>query len=189
MLEEVVIVWVEERLDSIWTMDCTVGNVVCGIRKKLWTTVFCPIKPILISEVSPNGIQSKVSTMLEEVVVIVWVEERLDSILTTDCSVGNVVCGIRKKLWTTVFCPIKSILISEASRNGIKRKVSTMLEEVVVIVWVEERLDSIWNVDCSVGNVVFGIRKKLWTKVFSPLNHSSFLSLLQMVFKRKFQRC
>ena len=24
-----------------------------------------------------------------------------------------------------------------------------MLEEVVVIVWVEERLDSIWTVDCS----------------------------------------
>ena len=50
--------------------------------------------------------------MLEEVVLIVWVEERLDSIWTKDSSVGNVVCGIRKKLWTTVFCPIKSILIS-----------------------------------------------------------------------------
>ena len=57
--------------------------------------------------------------MLEEVVVIVWVEERLDSIWTVDCSVGNVVYGIRKKLWTTVFCAIKSFLISEASTNGI----------------------------------------------------------------------
>ena len=57
--------------------------------------------------------------MLEEVVLIVWVEERLDSILTVDCSVENVVCGIRKKLWTTVFCTSKSILISEASTNGI----------------------------------------------------------------------
>ena len=57
--------------------------------------------------------------MLEEVVVIVWVEERLDSILIADCSNGNVLCGIRKKLWTTVFCTRKSILISEASRNGI----------------------------------------------------------------------
>ena len=57
--------------------------------------------------------------MLEEVVLIVWVKERLDSIWTMDCSVGNVVCGIRKKLWTTVFCPIKSFLISEASTNGI----------------------------------------------------------------------
>ena len=57
--------------------------------------------------------------MLEEVVLIVWVEERLDSIWTLDCSVANVVCGIRKKLWITVFCTSKSILISEASTNGI----------------------------------------------------------------------
>ena len=57
--------------------------------------------------------------MLEEVVVIVWVEERLDSISTVDYSNGNVHCGIRKKLWTTVFCTRKSILISKASRNGI----------------------------------------------------------------------
>ena len=57
MLEEVVlIVWVEERLDSIWTVDCSLGNVVCGIRKKLGTTVFCTSKSILISEASPNGI-------------------------------------------------------------------------------------------------------------------------------------
>ena len=53
--------------------------------------------------------------MLEEVVVIVWVEERLDSIFILDCSNGNVLCGIRKKLWTTVFCTSKSILISEVS--------------------------------------------------------------------------
>ena len=57
--------------------------------------------------------------MLEEVHVIVWVEERLDSNSTEDVNVGNVLCGIRKKLWTTVFCTSKSILISEASRNGI----------------------------------------------------------------------
>ena len=57
--------------------------------------------------------------MIEEVVVIVWVGERLDSIRTVDCSVGKVVCGIRKKMWTTVFCTSKSILISEASTNGI----------------------------------------------------------------------
>ena len=36
--------------------------------------------------------------MLEEVVVIVWVEERLDSIRTMDCSSGNVLCGIQKKI-------------------------------------------------------------------------------------------
>ena len=57
--------------------------------------------------------------MLEEVVIIVWVEERLDSIWTVDFSVGNVLYRTRKKLSTTVFCSIKSIVISEASINGI----------------------------------------------------------------------
>ena len=33
-----------------------------------------------------------------------------------------------------------------------------MLEEVVVIVWVEERLDSISTVDSSNGNVLYGMR-------------------------------
>ena len=56
--------------------------------------------------------------MLEEVVLIVWAEGRLYSIWTVDCSVGNVLCGIRKKLWTTGFYTSKSILISEASTNG-----------------------------------------------------------------------
>ena len=120
MLKEVVvIIWVEERLDSIWTLECSNGNVLCGIRKKLWTTAFCTSKSIVISEASKNGIEAKVSTMLEEVVVIVWAEERLDSISTVDCSNGNVYCGIRKILWTTVFWTSKSIVISEASTNGI----------------------------------------------------------------------
>ena len=57
--------------------------------------------------------------MLEEDDVIVLVEERLDSILTMDGTVGNVLSGIRKKLWTSVFCSSKSIVISEASTNGI----------------------------------------------------------------------
>ena len=57
--------------------------------------------------------------MLEEVFVIIWVEERLYSIWTVDCSVGNVVCGNHKKWWTTVFFTSKSILISEASSHGI----------------------------------------------------------------------
>ena len=56
--------------------------------------------------------------MLREVVVIVWVEEWLYSIYTVDCSNGNLLCGIHKKLWTTVFCTSKSIFISEASTNG-----------------------------------------------------------------------
>ena len=134
MLKEVVVIfWVEERLDSIWTLECSNRNVLFGIRKKLWTTAFCTRKSILISEAATSGIQAKVSTILDEVVVIVWVEERLDSIWTLEYSNGNVLCGIRKKLWTTAFCTGKSILISEASTNGIEAKVSTMLEEVVVI--------------------------------------------------------
>ena len=57
--------------------------------------------------------------MLEEVVVIVWVEEQVDSISTVECSNGNLLSGILKKLWTTVFCTSKSIAISEASTNSI----------------------------------------------------------------------
>ena len=57
--------------------------------------------------------------MLEQVVVIVWVEEQLDSIWTVDCSNGNVICGIRKKFWKTVLCTSKSIVISEAFTNGV----------------------------------------------------------------------
>ena len=57
--------------------------------------------------------------MLEEVHIIVWVVERLDSISTLDGSVGNDICGICKKLWTTVFCTFKSIVISEIWTNGI----------------------------------------------------------------------
>ena len=34
--------------------------------------------------------------MLEEVVVIVWIEERHDSISIEDGIVGNVYCGMRK---------------------------------------------------------------------------------------------
>ena len=56
--------------------------------------------------------------MLEEVVVIVWVEERLDSIATIHYSNRKILCGIRKNLWTTVFSTSISIVISEASTNG-----------------------------------------------------------------------
>ena len=57
--------------------------------------------------------------MLEQVVIIVLVEDPLDCIWTVDCSNENVLCGIRKKLWKTVLCTSKSILISEASTNGV----------------------------------------------------------------------
>ena len=57
--------------------------------------------------------------MLEEDDVIVLLEERLDSISTVEGSVGNVLRGIRKKFWTTVFSSSKSIVISEASTNVI----------------------------------------------------------------------
>ena len=55
--------------------------------------------------------------MLEEVVVIIWVEERLHPISTVDCSYGNVPCGIRKKIVKNTIS--KSILTPEASTNGI----------------------------------------------------------------------
>ena len=64
-----------------------------------------------------------------------------------------------------------------------------MLEEVFAIVLVQERLDSILTVDCSNGNVLCGILKNCEQQSFAPANQSSFLRLLQMVFKRKFQRC
>ena len=57
--------------------------------------------------------------MLEEVHFIVWVEERLDFISTVDCTNGNALCGICKKLWTAVFLTSILILISEASTIGI----------------------------------------------------------------------
>ena len=57
--------------------------------------------------------------MLKEVVVIVWVEERLDSIWILYSGNGNVLCGYRKKFWATVFWTGKSIVISEVSKNGI----------------------------------------------------------------------
>ena len=62
-----------------------------------------------------------------------------------------------------------------------------MLEEVVVIVWVEERLDSIWTVDSSNGNVLCRIRKNCEQQSFAPVNQHSFLRLLQMEIKRMFQ--
>ena len=46
----------KERLDSISTLDGSVGNVVWRIRKKLWTTVFSTSKSIVISKASRNGI-------------------------------------------------------------------------------------------------------------------------------------
>ena len=57
--------------------------------------------------------------MLEEVVVNVWLQERLVFIWTVGSSNGNVLCGIRKKLWKTVLCTSKSIVITEASTNGV----------------------------------------------------------------------
>ena len=64
-----------------------------------------------------------------------------------------------------------------------------MLEEDDVIVWVEKRLDSISNVDGSIWNVFAESAKNCEQQSFAPVNQSSFLRLLQMVFKQKFQRC
>ena len=40
--------------------------------------------------------------MLVKVVQIFRVEERLDSIRTVNCSIGNVLCGMRKKSCTAL---------------------------------------------------------------------------------------
>ena len=64
-----------------------------------------------------------------------------------------------------------------------------MLEEVVVIVLVEERLDSISTEEYSNGNVLSESVKTCEQQSFPPENQSSFLRLLQMALKRKFQRC
>ena len=64
-----------------------------------------------------------------------------------------------------------------------------MLEEVVVIIWVEERLYSISTVDGIVRNVLSGTAKTCEQQSFATVNQSSFLRFLQMVFKRKFERC
>ena len=57
--------------------------------------------------------------MLEEDDVFFWVEEPLYSISAVHGIVRNVLCGILKKLWTSVFSTTKSIVISEDSTNGI----------------------------------------------------------------------
>ena len=47
-----------------------------------------------------------------------------------------------------------------------------MLEQVVVIVLVEDPLDSIWTVDFSNGNVLCGIRKNCEKQSCAPVNQS-----------------
>ena len=64
-----------------------------------------------------------------------------------------------------------------------------MLEKDDIIIWVEEPLDSISAVDGIVRNVLSGSAKNCEHQCFAPVNQSSFLRILQMVFKRKFQRC
>ena len=50
-----------------------------------------------------------------------------------------------------------------------------MLGEVVIIVRVEERPDSIWTVDCSLGNFTEPA-KNCEQRSLAPVNQSSFLS-------------
>ena len=120
MLEEVVvIVWVEDQLYSIWTVDCSNGNVLCGIRKNCEKQSCVPVNQSSFLRLPQKVFKKKNSTMLEEVVVSVWVEDQLASIWNVDSSNGNVLYGIRKKLWKTVLCTSKSIVISEASTNAI----------------------------------------------------------------------
>ena len=63
-----------------------------------------------------------------------------------------------------------------------------MLEEVVAIVWVEERLDSIWTVGGSVGNVLWGIRKNenySYLQVWNPKN----LDFNERYLNQRFSDC
>ena len=64
-----------------------------------------------------------------------------------------------------------------------------MLEEDDVIVWVEERLDYISTLDGTLETYFATSPKNCEHQCFAPVNQSSFLRLLQMVFKRKFERC
>ena len=64
-----------------------------------------------------------------------------------------------------------------------------MLKEDDVIVWVEDGLISfqLWTV--AFKTYFTESAKNCEHQSFAPVNQSSFLRLLQMVFKRKFQRC
>ena len=64
-----------------------------------------------------------------------------------------------------------------------------MLEEVVIFVCVEERIDSIWNWTLALETYLAEAAKNCEKWSFAPVNQSSFLRLPYMVFKRKFQRC
>ena len=120
MLEQIVVNFlVDDPLDSIWTVDCSNGNILWGIRKYCEKQSCAPVNQSSFLRLPQMVFKKKNSTMLQEVVVSVWVEDQLDSIWTVDCSNVNVLCGIRKKLWTTVFSTSKSIVISEASTNAI----------------------------------------------------------------------
>ena len=120
MLEQVVvIVLVDDPLDSIWTVDCSNENVLCGICKNCEKQSCVPVNQSSFLRLPQMVFKKKNSAMLQEVVVSFWVEDQLDSIWNVVCSNGNVLCVIRKKLWTTVFCTSKSIVISEASTNAI----------------------------------------------------------------------
>ena len=64
-----------------------------------------------------------------------------------------------------------------------------MLEEVVIIVWVENGLipSELWTV--ALKTYFAKSKKNCEQQSFAPVNQSSFLRILQMVFKRKLQRC
>ena len=64
-----------------------------------------------------------------------------------------------------------------------------MIEEVVFIVWVEERLDpfELWTV--ALETLFAESAKNGEQQSFAQVNRSWFLRLLQMVLKGKFRRC
>ena len=116
--------------------------------------------------------------MLEQVVVIVLVEDPLDSILTVDCSNGNVLCGIRKNCEKQSCAPVNQSLFLKLPQMVFKKKNSTMLEEVVVSVWVEDQLDPFELRTVAMETYFAESAKSCEQQCFAPVNQSSFLRVL-----------
>ena len=112
----------------MWTVDCSIGIVFCGIWKirceqHYFSQVqinsnFCGLLLKWYLWRLPFNDHQKMSSRVQ----FEQKTTKLDSIWSVDCSIGNVFCGIRKKLWTTVFFTSKSILILFYVKMVLKRK-------------------------------------------------------------------
>ena len=64
-----------------------------------------------------------------------------------------------------------------------------MLEEVHVIIWVEERLDSILLWTVALETYFAESAKNCEQQSFAPVNQCPFLKFLRMIYKRNFLGC